>query len=360
MNTLPPLPRPVVRAGTSADGKPAVPSPYDDAILAPALDQNWPIEPVEALGRRKDLSAWAEYAALRALAFVVGHAPHGLARLGVGAIARLARAADRRHSDSAREFLHTALPELSEDELEPRILQAWKHLIRVASTSADIQRKLLGRCFGDHFELKACEGVERVLAATGGCVLVTPHVGNWEVIGIPLSAMGFGPVYAVGKPPRNLPLSRHMQALRERQGGRLLPRKGAMKSVPAVIEAGGAVVMLLDQRSRKKPTIAPFFGRPARCNRSAGVLLRRLGAPVVFFANYTTEDPYRFELVFSKVFWPEDFTSAGPEEVATRVNHELERLILDRPDQYFWLHDRYRGATESPRVPLPAARGAGS
>ncbi|MFM7280995.1 MAG: hypothetical protein ACKO32_04355, partial [Planctomycetia bacterium] len=41
---------------------------------------------------------------------------------------------------------------------------------------------------------------------------------------------------------------------------------------------------------------------------------------------------------------PEELTGASPEAVAARINAELERLILACPDQYFWLHDRYRGA----------------
>ena len=72
--------------------------------------------------------------------------------------------------------------------------------------------------------------------------------------------------------------------------------------------------------------------------------MRRLGAPVVFFACYTSQERYRFDLVFSRILWPEEVSRLRPGDVLKLVNSEIERLILTRPEQYFWLHDRYRGA----------------
>jgi lauroyl/myristoyl acyltransferase len=54
--------------------------------------------------------------------------------------------------------------------------------------------------------------------------------------------------------------------------------------------------------------------------------------------------------VLVDVLQPRDFAGASPEEIATRINASLERLILARPEQYFWLHDRYRGADELTRA----------
>ena len=45
-----------------------------------------------------------------------------------------------------------------------------------------------------------------------------------------------------------------------------------------------------------------------------------------------------------RVIWPEESAGKSPEEIATLVNREIERLVLEHPEQYFWLHERYRGA----------------
>jgi KDO2-lipid IV(A) lauroyltransferase len=124
---------------------------------------------------------------------------------------------------------------------------------------------------------------------------------------------------------------------------RLLPRRGAMEFAPAVVRGGGTLAMLLDQRARIKPVLAPFFGRESKCDRSASVLLRRLRAPLVFAACYRTSDPRRYRLVVPRVVQPEEVAGKSAEEVAALVNAELEKLILAAPEQYFWLHDRWRG-----------------
>ena len=106
---------------------------------------------------------------------------------------------------------------------------------------------------------------------------------------------------------------------------------------------------------RVQAGLRPFFGRPAGCDRSAGVLIRRVGAPLVFYGCYGIPgvDPlksWRFELRFTRVIFPEDLAGLGPVEIATRVNQELERLLLHRPQQVFWLHDRFKGAPDSGRL----------
>jgi lauroyl/myristoyl acyltransferase len=88
---------------------------------------------------------------------------------------------------------------------------------------------------------------------------------------------------------------------------------------------------------------APFFGRLARCDRSAGVLLRRLNAPVAIGA-CLMDGPWRWRVHFRDVLSPRDLAGKSPEEISTSINVVLERLIRSAPDQYFWLHDRYRGA----------------
>ena len=59
---------------------------------------------------------------------------------------------------------------------------------------------------------------------------------------------------------------------------------------------------------------------------------------------YRTEQPYRFRATVPTVLSADELEGATPEEVSARINRELEALIRAAPDQYFWLHDRYRDA----------------
>ena len=199
----------------------------------------------------------------------------------------------------------------------------------------------------EHCTIEMCEDARAVLAQRRGAILVTGHIGNWEAASLFLPWIGFDPLYTVAKAPSNRPLSMHLQKKRERRGLRLLARRGAMGDAAAIIRAGGSLAMLLDQRARKKPVIAPFFGRPARCDRGAGVLLRRMSAPVFFGVCSRTPRRWHYRLKLGPVWQPESIAHERPEEIARRINAEFERMILAAPEQYFWLHDRYRGAPEA-------------
>ena len=72
------------------------------------------------------------------------------------------------------------------------------------------------------------------------------------------------------------------------------------------------------------------------------VLVRRLKRPVVFGACYRTARPFHYRAVIDAVLTPEELSKSSPEAIATAINREMERQIRAAPEQYFWLHDRYR------------------
>lgn len=327
-------------AGDDEIGEPPFP-----CTLPAGIRSDWPAPRRAVLGTRGGPLAWIEYALARSTLGSLSRLPLGLRRPIVGALARAAKAVDRRRSDAARVFLRQALrADMPAPELERRVLQAWRHFFDITLDSAAVPRRIPPARMLDHVEVSMCEDAEDIVEAKRGCVLATAHVGDWETGAGVLPWIGFDPFYGVSKAPRNRPLSVHLQKLRECRGLRTLPRRGAMRDAPAVVQGGGMLALILDQRARKRPVMAPFFGRPARCDRSAAVLMKRLRAPIVFGACYRTETPWRWRFDFPTVLWPKDFDGQSVEAITARVNRELERLILAAPEQYFWLHDRYRGA----------------
>lgn len=327
-----------------AELEPTTTHAYDDLVLEPPRDVQYPVPREEVGSDRDGVSAWAEYLALRAMQQGFGRLPGPLFRSLSGAGGRAARLLDRSRTRIARDFVRTALPDASPAEVDRIVLASWRHLLRIAVGFDRLARGMRGHRLDQHYTVEACAGFEELRRTGAGAIFVTAHIGQWEALGAPLNALGFQPLYAVGKPPNNDPLARYIQRTREEAGGIMLPRRGAMKGIPTIVRSGGAVLMLLDQRARKRPVVANFFGRPAACDRSVGVLLRRTAAPVVFAACYTTADRRRFRLRFPAILSPEDLAGLSPEGVVERVNREIERMILVAPDQYFWLHDRYKGA----------------
>jgi KDO2-lipid IV(A) lauroyltransferase len=318
------------------------------SALPPGLRTEGPVPRIDVLGTRDGFAARLECWMALALIGGVGRLPMSLRSALVSVLSRAARTLDRKHTTAARTFLRQAFgPGTDAAEIERRVVQAYAHLFHITIDSGAFDRRVPLSRIHDHFVVNLSDRVREVIAARRGCIVVTAHVGDWEGGSAILPWVGFDPVYAVSKPPKNRPLSEYLQRMRERRGLRLLPRRGAMRHARAILDAGGTLILLLDQRSNHKPVLAPFFGRMARCDRSAGVLMRRLGAPVLIGAGFKTERPFFYEVDISRVVEADEILRQSPEEIATRINMEMERLIRRHPEQYFWLHDRYRDTEES-------------
>ena len=327
------------------------------AELPRGLRQDWPV-PWQPLHGDKT-GPWREVLSLatRGLAATAIRLPGPLRRGAIEGMARLLNRVLSKRSDTAAAYIRQALGEMPQEELDARVLQAWRHFLRVAIESERFFRRVPLERIKEHFDVEWTDDVRRVVESDRGCVIAAAHIGNWETATAILPWVGFDPFYGVAKPIRNEPFSKVVQRTRERRGIRLLPRRGAMRDAPKVIEAGGCVGLLLDQRARLKPVMAPLFGRMARCDRSAGVLIRRLKAPVVVAFCYEVPGTDRYRLTFPDCIWPEDVEGADPVAIATRINRAFERMILQHPDQYFWLHDRYKDTPyeEAPREIEPVA-----
>lgn len=313
------------------------------SVLPRGLRQDWPVPRQDVLGQRDGWIARIEAKAAIGTLRALDRLPESLRERAVGVIARTAMLFDRSHSRAARTFLRQALGDIDERELDARVLQAWRHFLRVVITSETFDRHVDTARILDHYTLDSSPEITELLASKQGRIVITGHIGDWESGAAVLPWIGCDPCYVIAKPPRNKPLSAHMQASREARGLRVLPRRGAMQHAPTIIKAGGTLAMLVDQRARTRPVFAPFFGRLARCDRSAGVLLRRLRAPVAIGACYV-DGPWRWRAHFRDVLYPRDLAGQSPEDISTTINTILERLIRAAPEQYFWLHDRYRGA----------------
>lgn len=308
----------------------------------------WPIPRAEVAGDRGGALAWIEYAALRTALELGSRLPRGAQNGLVHALARVARSVDRRHTRSARSYIAQALPAASEREREQLVLAAWRHLIALALEDTRFNERVLGPRVLEHYDIEMHDDVRRAFANGGGLVIAA-HVGNWEALPAVLVALGARPLYAVSRPARNRPLSLFAQATREARGYRLIHRHGAADEIRAIVGARGWVGLMLDQRARgKKAVLAPFFGRPAHCERGVAVLARRMRAPLVFAACYRGSEPFRYRAVLPRVIWPAELAGREPEAIAALINRELEQLILAEPAQYFWLHDRYYKAPERP------------
>lgn len=174
-------------------------------------------------------------------------------------------------------------------------------------------------------------------------IAVTPHLGSWELAVAVLAATGFK-LHVIARRMDNPLLDRWLIGFRESHGLTILPRRGGIKHVVAALRRGEVVGALLDQNQRKRGIFIPVFGKLASTDRSIASFAVRWNLPVLVASAVRVGRGFRFAGDCEPLLLPErggdrDQDTAA---LALRIQQAMERLILRHPEQYFWVHDRYR------------------
>jgi KDO2-lipid IV(A) lauroyltransferase len=172
---------------------------------------------------------------------------------------------------------------------------------------------------------------------------ISPHLGSWEV-GALAMAMLSGEAHAIGRVPKNPLIARYLRRCRERIGLVLHDRRGGIRPTARALAEGKVGLQVIDQNQRKRGVFAPVFGRLASCERSAATLAVRKGYPLVTAVAFRVGGRFRFRLVLLAPFVPE--RRGDPEEdvyaAVVQINECAEQVVRMDPEQYLWIHDRYR------------------
>ncbi|MFQ5680188.1 MAG: lysophospholipid acyltransferase family protein, partial [Gemmatimonadota bacterium] len=178
---------------------------------------------------------------------------------------------------------------------------------------------------------------ERCASAGGGALVVTGHLGNWELAGACLAALGL-PVTAVVR-RRETGAERRLAELRERLGIESVPMSAAPGRLRAALAEGRTVALVADQHAAARGIAVPFLGRPASTFLGPARLALALRAPLFFGALLREGSAYR--AVLRPIPAPEPGRGAE-RELTRRWVAVLEEAVRDHPEQYFWFHRRWK------------------
>jgi len=304
------------------------------------------------IGRRVTWRHRLEYALIRGLVSIVEVMPERLAYGVVGGVGRLFfRLARERRRLALRFLRHAFGSEVPEQKLLRLAADATANFFKVGLDGVRLlpwaeRGRLLER-----IDFSAVQG----RFPPPPFLVVTAHLGCWEAGAMALAALGYE-VHAVVKATRNPLLDRWIVDNRRRAGLHIHPRRGGIRRLARVLAGTGVAAMVVDQNQRLRPVIAPFFGALARCERSAAKLALRRRCPVVVAAVVRVGSGMQFRALMAEPIVLRRTGDAQHDLVTatTQINRLLEGLIMQAPEQYLWIHDRYRGA---PSVSVVAAEG---
>jgi KDO2-lipid IV(A) lauroyltransferase len=300
-----------------------------------------------AVKQRGRARAWIEYVAAWVILKVVSLAPRAFAlRAGqaVGALACAVLPHLRRHAEIN---LRLAFPDLDESERERIRHGVFRNLGRLLGEVSQFPR--LNR--ENISSIVTYEGLENYLSAVAearGVILLTGHIGAWELSVYAHSIYGH-PMSFLARRIDNPLVERLAESYRARYGNRSINKIGSVREVLKTLKSGGVVGILADlNTSREEGVFCDFFGVKACATAGVATLALRTGAVVLPGYLIWDEKARIHRLHFEPPIETINTGNQKEDVIANTARYAkvLESIIRRHPDQWLWIHRRWRTRPE--------------
>lgn len=185
-------------------------------------------------------------------------------------------------------------------------------------------------------------------------ILISGHFGNYEAARACLVARGMA-VGGLYRPMRNPYFNDHYRQTMETMGGPVFPQgRSGTKGFIRHLKAGGVLVLLTDQYNPRGATLR-FMGLPALTALSAAEMALKYQALLIPFYATRQPDGLSFAVALEAPIAPSD-----PETMMQAFNESLEARVRAHPEQWFWIHRRWKGPRQRSRAAAMMAPGPGS
>jgi KDO2-lipid IV(A) lauroyltransferase len=265
---------------------------------------------------------------------------YALARLIGGLLYRF----DRRHRAVGMENLQHAFgARYTSAQRDAIIRTVYRHFAMMLMEILQIPRKMHLETWRRRIVLNGHEPVVGRLLAGGPLIMISGHFGNWEMAGYLFGVFGFPP-HSVARTLDNPYLDHFLRSFRERTGQKMIPKSGGYDQMLEVLRGGGVLSFLADQDAGQNGLYVDFFGRPASTHKAIALLALEHRAPVVVGYARRIGPGFRYEVGCTDFIEPDEFLDDpnGVHRLTQRYTTALEAVIRRAPDQYLWLHRRWK------------------
>ncbi len=256
--------------------------------------------------------------------------------------------------------------QFTDQQIDEIIYRMWVHLFRMIAELVQLPRKIRLTNVHDVVSFhNDRSGIVTALCSDRPVILLSGHFGNWEISVTTFGVFGFS-VHFVARPLDNPYLNDWFLNSRSFTGNRMIPKKGGFKHMAAVLEQGGTIALLADQDAGARGTFVDFFGKPASTFSSIARLAVEYNAYICVGYARRIDDDFinhrwvRYEFGNAKVIDPLDFHGDDRDhQITQQFTAALEQAIRRSPEQYFWLHRRWKTTPEQADVLRREKRKAG-
>jgi KDO2-lipid IV(A) lauroyltransferase len=196
--------------------------------------------------------------------------------------------------------------------------------------------------FPEYFKIDGYHHIKNAYEKGMGVLVLTAHFGNWELLTIIAEMIQF-PLSIVVRPLDFRPLDHFIFNLRTRFGGKIIPKKRSLRTILKSLSRGEMVALLMDQSADwYEGVFVDFMGHRACTNKGLALLALKTGAPVIPVFMIREKRGFRAE------FGPEISThKTGDKQKDIEINTQeynrvIENVIRRYPDQWFWIHQRWK------------------
>lgn len=260
-------------------------------------------------------------------------------------------------SKLARANIAAAFPEKSSKEVDDILRGVWGNVGRTIAEYVFLDQLIDIRPddpAAARIELVGAEIFHKLRDNKKPVVIFTGHTGNWEIL--PVAAATYGlHITALFRPPNNKILAKKVLKARRTDGGHLVPsRAGAAWALASVLEKDGAVGLLADQAFTKGPLVQ-FMGRDATANPLASKLARQFDCDIhPARCIRLPKGRFRIELGEPIDIARKEDGSVDMQITTQTINSIIEGWVREYPEQWLWLHDRWKikeipGRTKKPK-----------
>lgn len=289
-----------------------------------------------------DFSKTAATKLLFAFAALLGMIPQPLAAGMAAVIGRAWYLLDKRHRQVALDNLGRAYArDKTPSEIRAMARSVFQNIVRIPFEIGWFLRRDAAESLNP-IRLHGLEHLQQAHAKGRGVLVLTLHIGNWELLPMRVIDRGFA-VSMVYRPLDFGPADRFFLQYRSRFGATPIPKKKSMRRILDALKRRECVGILLDQDSGLTAGIfADFFGRPACTNKGMALLALKTEAPVISAFLVRRGSEFDIHIGPEIPLIRTDDKDADIKANTLRYNQVLESIIRRYPEQWLWVHRRWK------------------